>query len=114
MNYFLYLYLLYCNLNIKSAKKENSFIELTLSLLKSLKISSHIQTKLWIIETLYCIHERIPFRNLQLENPKLKADFQEMTKELIEELMYIVSKSKNFTHRTEIKTGLFNIFGKTE
>lgn len=49
-------------------------------MIKSLKITTHIQTKLWIVEILYCLYERISFRDLHLENPRLKIDFQEMAK----------------------------------
>lgn len=80
VSYFLYLYLLYCNLILKSSKKINEFVESILSLIKGIKISSHIQTKLWNLEILYCLFERVPFKDLHLENTKLKVEFQEMTK----------------------------------
>lgn len=78
------MYLLYCNLSIKNNKKVNSFVESTANLLKSLKISTHVQTKIWILEILYCLYERIPFRSFQWENSRIKLDFQEMLKEIAE------------------------------
>lgn len=69
VTYFLYLYLLYCNLSFKNSKADrrvNSFVESTLHLIKSLKITTHIQTKLWIVEILFCLYERISFRDLHL------------------------------------------------
>lgn len=47
VNYFLYLYLLYCNLSLKNSRKVGEFVEAIINLLKGIKISSHIQTKLW-------------------------------------------------------------------
>ena len=37
-----------------------------------------------------------------------------MLKELLEDLSLVVTKSKNFTHKSEIKSGLFSMFSKEE
>lgn len=89
-------------------------MESTLALVKSIDITSHVQTKLWIIEIVYSLSERIPLKDLYLENSKLKYDFQELVKQIFDDLTPVITKSRNFTHRQEIRAGIFNMFSKEE
>lgn len=47
--YFIYVYLLYCNLRLVRNKRINVFLESLLDTLELLKNSSHTQTKLWLL-----------------------------------------------------------------
>ena len=76
----MYLYILYCNLALIKNKKIGSFVESGFNLLRNMKLSSHVQTKLWILEILYTFSERISFKELGTEFGKLKSEFQELCK----------------------------------
>lgn len=81
-----------------------------------MKSTSHIQSKLWLLEILELISQRMMVsKDIAIDNwPKMKQEIQDITKELIDEVVSIINKSKSFTHRTEVKTGLFNLFSKEE
>lgn len=57
--FFLYTYLLYCNLRLLRGKRTSSFFEALLDTLHKLRISSHVQTKLWLLELMELIGHRI-------------------------------------------------------
>lgn len=79
-----------------------------------MKSTSHIQSKLWLLEILELISQRMMVsKDISIDNwPKMKQEIQDITKELIDEVVSIINKSKSFTHRAEVKTGLFNLFNK--
>lgn len=62
-SYFLYLFIIYCNLTAKN-KKVSIFVESALHLIKSISQTCHIQTKLWMLEVLYSLSERVSFKDL--------------------------------------------------
>ena len=45
---------------------------------------------------------------------KTKSDLQNTTKELFEEIVEVIAGRRCFTHKAEIKTGLFTLFSKEE
>ena len=57
--YFLYVYLLYANVKSLKNKTINLFFEGVIEFFKAISITSHVQTKLWFLETLELISRRI-------------------------------------------------------
>ena len=57
--YFLYLYLMYCNFTLIANKKLSTFLEQLITIFRILRLSQHVQTKLWIFELIYLLSERI-------------------------------------------------------
>lgn len=54
-------------------------------------------------------------KELNIEHAsKIRSELHKLTKELLDDLIEIISRSKNFTHKTRIDTGLFGFFGKEE
>lgn len=59
LNYFIYLYMLYCNLALARGKKVLTFYESFVELLRNLQSTTHVQSKLWILEIMALYAERI-------------------------------------------------------
>lgn len=81
-----------------------------------MKTTSHIQSKLWLMEIIELIGQRMMVsKDVNIENwSEIKNVIRSTTKELIDEIVSVINRSKLFTHKYEIKTGLFNIFSKEE
>jgi hypothetical protein len=75
-----------------------------------------VQTKLWLLEIIELIGVRIiSTKELNIEHgARIRNDLHHITKDLLDELLAVITRSKNFTHRSEVKTGIFGLFNKEE
>lgn len=113
--FFLYMYLLYCNLKLlRSSNRIKVFLESLIDIFQIFKASPHIQTKLWVLQLIDLVgHRMLSSKEISLEGgSKVREKLQQLTKEIIDEMQAVISKSKVFTHRFELKTGLFSLFTK--
>ncbi len=63
------MYLLYCNFATIKNKKVHLFVDVLVSILKIINVTNHTQTKLWILEIINLIGERIlASKDLFIEN----------------------------------------------
>lgn len=84
---FIYLYLLYCNLKLlKNTNRIKSFMDSLIDLTELMKTSPHVQTKLWLLELIDLIAQRmLSSKDLYSEGgAKFKDKLQHLTKELID------------------------------
>lgn len=51
-------------------------------MLKIIDLSGHLQSKLWILEILYCISMKVDLKTVYIEHSKFKSDIQSFTKDI--------------------------------
>lgn len=73
--------------------------------------SPHTQTQLWVLEILDLTFKRLSLKEMGWEG-RGRVELQEMVKRLLEEMVLVVRKEREFTHKTEIKAGLRGLFSK--
>jgi hypothetical protein len=61
-----------------------------------------------MLELLYCLSEKINLKNFIYDNSKLKSELYGLNNAILEEVTSVISKSKLFTKKSEVKSGWFS------
>ena len=94
-------------------KGRAKFWDYCFSILKHLSETSHIQTKLWILEMLDLLFKKVSLKEIGIDG-KGRTELQELVRGIIIELSAVITRSKDFTHKTDIKAGIRSLFSKEE
>lgn len=82
-------------------KRINNFFNAFSEFLQAMKTTSHIQSKLWLMEIIELIGQRMMVsKDVNIENwSEIKNVIRSTTKELIDDVVSIINRSKLFTHK---------------
>mgnify|MGYP006910306005 CR=1 FL=1 len=107
--YFCYLYIEYADLH--SMKSRAKFWECCFSLLKHVSETCHIQTKLWLLEMLDLLFKKVSLKEIGFDG-RGRGELQELVRGVLGDLSAVITRSKDFTHKVDIKAGIRSLFSK--
>ena len=82
---FIYVYLLYCNLKlVRVPQKIKSFMESLIDFAELMKTSPHVQTKLWLLEVVELVAQRLLISKDSNVDGMFREKLQRLCKELLD------------------------------
>ena len=82
---FIYVYLLYCNLKlVRVPQKIKSFMESLIDFADLMKTSPHVQTKLWLLEVVELVAQRLLISKDSNVDVMFREKLQRLCKELLD------------------------------
>lgn len=94
-------------------KNRAKFWDSCFTLLRHLAETTHIQTKLWLLEILDLLFKKVSLKEIGFDG-KGRSELQELVKDILVELSAVITRSKDYTHKVEIKAGIRSLFSKEE